>query len=175
MDGSFVGGRGIDDFEPVRADFIEAAEAYLNRIAALDEHTELDVREMHGTLADLQAGAARLSGSVQLGEAGHRSTYAAIEKLSYDELRRRLRRLPLDSYFVTFDPFDAASPPVLATIADDLADIYDDLVTGFEKRASDGLVRAIDTWELLYYSHWGRHAVHAQTALWQYLANRELD
>ncbi len=52
-------------------------------------------------------------------------------------------------------------------VADDLADIYSDLVDGFEKLRVDGTAAAVATWTNLYYFHWGRHAVHAQTALWQ--------
>lgn len=66
--------------------------------------------------------------------------------------------------------FDALDPDAAAMqhlVADDLADIYSDLVDGFEKLRVDGTAAAVATWTNLYYFHWGRHAVHAQTALWQ--------
>ena len=146
-------------------DFITAARAYIRRIAGLGDGAELDVRELHALLGDLQAGAARLRRRAGRNEAV-RPTGAAIEKLSYEELRARLRHLPIDSYSVVFDALDPDAAAMQHLVVDDLADIYSDLVDGFEKLRTDGTAAAIATWRSLYYFHWGRHAVHAQTALW---------
>lgn len=104
-----------------------------------------------------------------------RATGAAVERLSYEELRARLLHLPIDSYSVVFDASDPDAAAMQRLVADDLADLYSDLVEGLEKLRTDGAAAAIATWRSLYFFHWGRHAVHAQTALWQYLANHEAE
>jgi Domain of unknown function (DUF5063) len=159
----------------MRGDFVEAARAYLTRIAALSDGSPLDVRELHALLADLQSGAAGLLDGTADEETEAFPGDIAFETMSYDELRARLRCLPFDAYSVMFDAFDATGGPVETTVSDDLADIYIDLAEGFETLREEGPAAARATWKRLYYFHWGRHAVHAQTAIWQYLANHYLD
>ena len=56
---------------------------------------------------------------------------------------------------------------IFGTLADDLADIYRDLKEGLvlreEKLASSADI--IFNWRILYYSHWGKHAIDALLVL----------
>ena len=68
-----------------------------------------------------------------------------------------------DLYHQVFDPTED-SEAVFGTLADDIADIYRDLKGGLVFREThQGLPDedAIWTWRLLFYSHWGKHAMDA--------------
>jgi hypothetical protein len=64
-----------------------------------------------------------------------------------------------DSYRQVFDPTEDTEA-IFGSLADDIADIYRDLQEGLvlcEARPQD----AIWEWRLLFYSHWGKHAINA--------------
>lgn len=68
-----------------------------------------------------------------------------------------------DLYHQVFDP-TKDSEAICGTLADDIADIYRDLRKGLafrEKRSGQPDVDAVWTWHLLFYSHWGKHAMDA--------------
>lgn len=68
-----------------------------------------------------------------------------------------------DLYHQVFDPTED-SEAIFGTLADDIADIYRDLKHGLVFREThQGLPDedAIWTWRLLFYSHWGKHAMDA--------------
>jgi hypothetical protein len=68
-----------------------------------------------------------------------------------------------DLYHQVFDPTED-SEAILGSLADDMADIYRDLKNGLVFREThQGLPDedAIWTWRLLFYSHWGQHALDA--------------
>jgi hypothetical protein len=78
--------------------------------------------------------------------------------------------LPISVYAFIFNPLDENDrTAILTTLNDDLADIYSDLADGIAL-ANEGYYHdALWHWRSLYFGHWGRHAVHAQAAIWQYL------
>jgi hypothetical protein len=68
-----------------------------------------------------------------------------------------------DLYRQVFDPTED-NEAIFGTLADDIADIYRDLKDGLAFREKgQGLPDedAIWTWRLLFYSHWGKHAMDA--------------
>jgi hypothetical protein len=68
-----------------------------------------------------------------------------------------------DIYSTVFDPTIKDNEAIHGSLADDIADIYLDLKDGLtlvDKRA-DSLDTAIWDWRLLFYSHWGDHAMSA--------------
>jgi hypothetical protein len=77
-----------------------------------------------------------------------------------------------DRYCAVFNPL-TDSAVVTCSLRDDIADIYLDLTDGLDDVDAGHVAHAVFKWRLLYYSHWGRHAAHAQTALWQLLADEE--
>jgi hypothetical protein len=129
------------------------------------------MRELHQLLGLLQVAAARIPpmapGEEDDGE-------LAYQRASVSVIRQRI---PIDAYSVVFDPFENASldednPPkaVVATIADDLGDIYNDLMEGLVLHRAGQSQNALWQWRFPYYAHWGRHLSHAQTAIWQHLS-----
>ena len=78
----------------------------------------------------------------------------------YNLLKERLG--DWDSYMQVFDP-TADNEAIFGSLADDIADIYRDLKEGLVLKEKH-LARQEDviwTWRLLYYSHWGKHAIDA--------------
>jgi hypothetical protein len=82
----------------------------------------------------------------------------------YDLLKEKLG--DWDLYWQVFNPTTDKEADC-GTLADDIADIYRDLKEGLvlnEKR----LARPEDViweWRLLYYSHWGKHAIDAMLTI----------
>jgi hypothetical protein len=71
-------------------------------------------------------------------------------------------------YEKVFEPFDAEDcRPVTASLGDDLADMYGDLLKGLIQVPPHGAVPAhvIWQWKFDLQIHWGRHAVGAIAAL----------
>ena len=59
---------------------------------------------------------------------------------------------------------------VVAMLANDLDDIYHDLQASALRFRMGEDRDALWNWHFSYYSHWGRHLSHAQTAIWQFLS-----
>ncbi len=82
----------------------------------------------------------------------------------YDLLKEKLG--DWDLYSQVFDP-TTDKEAIFGSLADDIADIYRDLKEGLvagqtrQSRPED----IFWTWRLLYYSHWGKHAIDALLVL----------
>jgi hypothetical protein len=65
-------------------------------------------------------------------------------------------------YWQVFDPIKD-SEAIRASLADDIADVYQDLTNGLRHKRENGAIPAEVVWEwrLLFYSHWGDHAIEA--------------
>lgn len=89
---------------------------------------------------------------------------------------RQFGSLEIDCYRVVFDPFnmEATDEPSLGMLADDLTDIYSDLVEGLAFVEKGDLRKACFTWSFNYRSHWGRHAVNALVAIETYRFDRNI-
>lgn len=126
------------------------------------------MRELHSTLARLQAAAAKLpaiapSDDEDASDSGEGND---SERTTFDA-----SNLPFDHYGLIFAPLDDSDViRVVSNLANDLADIYDDLHTSALLFRIGKYRDAIWNWHFSYYSHWGRHLSHAQTAIWQYLS-----
>lgn len=94
---------------------------------------------------------------------------AEVERVDEREWRRVVestRRLPFDLYGEVFDP--TAFPPeepVIGSLADDLADIYRDVVTGLRAYRQGRRDEAVWEWSFGMRTHWGGHATGAIRAL----------
>jgi hypothetical protein len=79
---------------------------------------------------------------------------------------RRFAALPVGKYSEIFDPSDVpAGEPVVGDVADDLADVYRDLIQGVRLEAAGRPRDALWQWLMNFHIHWGRHAVSALRAL----------
>jgi hypothetical protein len=80
-------------------------------------------------------------------------------------------RIPLDYYAEVFNPTAIDDrEPVMGSLADDLADIYRDVVSGLRTYESGRQSSAVWQWTFAFHTHWGAHAVGAMRALHWWLA-----
>lgn len=78
----------------------------------------------------------------------------------------RARRLPLDLYGAQLDPLVVpAGEAGVGSLADDVADIYRDVVTGLREHRAGRHRAALFEWSFGFRSHWGSHATGAIRAL----------
>jgi hypothetical protein len=104
---------------------------------------------------------------------------AVVDLVQDDEWKAVLQaaaRLPLDAYGGVFDPLVIPpEEPVVGSIADDIADIYRDVVTGLRLDQSGERPEAIWQWSFNFRHHWGEHATGAIRALHCWLAQAAPD
>jgi len=94
--------------------------------------------------------------------------HAGEWKELYERIAKKLG--PHERYSLIFDPFDSQYREIIdGSLADDLASVYLDLKESFELYRSDdeeALRQAIWDWRFGRKIHWGRHAVHAMSAVY---------
>lgn len=108
------------------------------------------------------------------------SADAEPQRVGNDEWRTifsRCSRLPFDSYSTVFEPLEVppSEEPVVGSIADDVADIYRDVVSGLRAYRGGQQPEAIWEWGFSFRNHWGRHATDAIGALHAWLAENAFD
>lgn len=87
-----------------------------------------------------------------------------------------VRRLPPHIYCTAFAPL--VIPPeeaVVGCLADDLADIYRDVVSGLRAYRTGRRASAVWEWGYNFRIHWGDHATNAMRALHAWLAENAPD
>jgi len=106
-----------------------------------------------------------------------RSSDTDAESISSEEYRRIYRRfasLPFNLYSKVFNPLQVPSEdPVVADLADDLADIWRDLKPGLSLYEAGRLDSAIWEWRLGFVTHWGHHATAVLYALQRWLSQND--
>jgi Domain of unknown function (DUF5063) len=84
--------------------------------------------------------------------------------------------LPFRNYGEVFDPLLVPpEEPVIGDIADDIGDIYRDIVAGLKLYSAGRPADALLEWSVSFRSHWGKHATSAIRALHCYLANGQIE
>ena len=148
-------------------EFIAAARSFLDWI----ERGDLE------DIKDVQLRLARLQYYVLLLSDDEPATLADVpgeDETIDNDVRTRLMGLPLDTYFMMYNPTsDKTDKPVIGSLIDDFADIARDLRKGFAALRVGSRDDAVWEWRFNYDWHWGRHAAHAQTAMWSYFAGRD--
>ncbi len=80
-------------------------------------------------------------------------------------------RLPIGYYGEVFNPLSVpAEEPVIGDLADDIADVYRDVVEGLRRYHEGRRARAVWLWTFHLQVHWGEHATGAIRALHSWLA-----
>ena len=69
-----------------------------------------------------------------------------------------------NDYSFIFDPYELDSAPVVSSLADDIASIYQDLKDGLAMIEESPDAAAWE-WRESFKTHWGRHATHALYAV----------
>lgn len=99
------------------------------------------------------------------------SVSVRIDDAEWDMVFAHAARLPFDYYGKVSDPQPV--PPeesLIGSLADDIADIYRDVVTGLRHFQAGRRAEAIWQWTNSLQIHWGRHASSAIHALHCWLA-----
>jgi hypothetical protein len=104
------------------------------------------------------------------------SDNAAGHRLAFDESLldyTGATGLPFRNYGEVFDPLPIPpEEPVLGDIADDIGDIYRDIIKGLKLYCAGRPADALLEWSESFRSHWGKQATSAIRALHCYLANK---
>jgi hypothetical protein len=159
-----------DDVRAVAEAFHASASEYIawfERYGARNAEP-ISMRELHGLLARLQAAAAKLPAIAPSDDDDTNDSGASndSERGTFDA-----SNLPFDHYGLIFAPLDDSDVlRVVAMLANDLDDIYHDLQASALRFRMGEDRDALWNWHFSYYSHWGRHLSHAQTAIWQFLS-----
>jgi hypothetical protein len=99
------------------------------------------------------------------------------ERVGRTELQRvyqAMSCLPLHYYSKVFDPLPvSAQSPVVGDLADDLADIYGEVMAGLRAYEAGDRANAIWEWGFGFIHHGGEHATSAIRALHCWLATNE--
>ncbi len=148
-------------------DFIAAARSFLDWI---DRGDLTDLKDAHVLLARLQYGVLSLDDTEPETVVNVPDEDGNVDR----KVRARLAALPFDMYRAIYNPLsEKDDAPVVGSLLDDLADIARDLRKGFAALRAGSPGDAIWEWRFGYDWHWGRHATHAQSAIWAYLAGLE--
>lgn len=93
-----------------------------------------------------------------------------IEKKNWEKARSKFSALSIKSYWEIFDSSNSEEKePVYALLADDLADIYNDLRRGLIIYEQGKLPEAFWEWKFNFEIHWGNHLTSAQKVIRDYL------
>ena len=96
-----------------------------------------------------------------------------------DEYRVVLKRfgaLPFNYYSQCFNPLVVpAEEPVTADLADDLADIWNDVKRGLILYESGAIEAAVWEWRFHFSAHWGHHACGSLYALQAWFSQNDDD
>ena len=100
------------------------------------------------------------------------------ERLPDEENERIIayRSLPFDMYGQVSDPLPIPpGEPAIGSLADDIIDIYRDVVTGLRAYQNGDEPNAIWEWGFGFRHHWGEHATGAIRALHAWLAANDCE
>ena len=103
---------------------------------------------------------------------------ANVDRVSSEDLSRVRAYLgvPIEMYGKVFDPLIV--PPdesTIGSIADDIIDIYRDVVTGLRAYHAGNKLGALWEWAFGFQHHWGTHATDAMRAIHAWLAANDFD
>ena len=143
--------------------FVEAATEYCAWAESEPAAPETEARVALRLLARLYADA------LSLEPYGDINDELEGENLSHENWKpffSRFGALPFNYYGVVFDPQTIPpQEPVVGDLADDLADIYRDLLEGLSLERAGHHGEAIHAWRQSFQNHWGAHAASGIRAL----------
>lgn len=172
------------------ARFAERAEEFCALIDSRDAHGRAAfLRRVHLGLAPLYAAALVLP-AVEVIEDGPEDddddlvdsppAAAQDDRLGMERWQALYRSLSAligerNHYAEVFDPYaEPPEEPVTGSLADDLADIYQDLADGLAKWRRGEAAAALWRWRFQFTTHWGEHLTSALRALHVLAANYDV-
>ena len=109
-------------------------------------------------------------GPPQYGSGFLSSDIGRVDDAEWKSIASNVSTLPVDQYSVVFNPLIfPPEKPVVGSLADDIPDIYRDVVFGLRAYRAGERDRARWEWAFKFEVHWGRHASRAIAALHQSL------
>jgi hypothetical protein len=99
-----------------------------------------------------------------------------VDDIEFDRVRIWCARLPFQCYGEVFDPTVVPpEEPVVGDVADDVADVYRDVVIGLRLFDAGLHDDALWEWGFGFRTHWGKHAIDAIRAIHLWLATNDPD
>ena len=148
--------------------FVAIAKQYISWVEGGNTRSIKDIEYVHDLLLSLYAAAFTLEYSPDASELEEER----ITHEGWEIIRRSFNGLPFDYYQEMFDPLDFSdSSPVVASLSDDLADIYRDLKPAIIAYDKGKIREAEDNIKRNFEIHWSEHAISALKAIRQYLEN----
>jgi hypothetical protein len=144
-------------YEAAARDFEDAAREYVRWIdrVTVGGSPLVNLQELHGLLGRVQVAVAALPAvSAPVPSGGHTVAHGA----------------PVNARCKIFAGAGDEKTSMETKLEEDLSDIYRDLKDALDRPARASLRDAIWDWRFAYYTHWGRHLVHAQATVYSYLA-----
>ena len=161
--------------------FAALAERFCSLFEAHPRLSSIDfLHQTHALLPVLYAGAlglpnvfvdGELDGAADVDGARAESSDEDCDRPRSDELRALCRGLgeriaaEANFYGEVFDPYSETREPVIGSLADDMADIYGELMDGLRAWRNGDRAEAAWRWRFGFQVHWGEHATSALRAL----------
>ena len=93
-----------------------------------------------------------------------------VKDAEWKQVHDACSRLPFHYYSEILDPFlSPPEAPEVGNLADNIAHIYQDVITGLSMYEAGKTDEAVREWNLTFSSHWGNHATSAIRAIHCYL------
>lgn len=143
--------------------FAKIAERYCTWADASESDAEADMKMARELLAELYVSVIGIN-DIGCGE----ELEHTVPVEDWKRILERFQKLPVDLYWSVFDPLEE-EPPVLCSLADDLADIYRDIKVGLIMFKDGHIVEAVWQWRFDFSLHWAAHLTSAQRAIQSYL------
>jgi hypothetical protein len=148
--------------------FEEAAAEYCAWAAASPSGPASEAATARRLLAELYHLALRLPNAGVRTDAGE-----DVPDAEWKEVYRRFAALPFN-YYSSVDPLTVpAVETMTGDLADDLADIWRDLVVGLHLFTGGRALEAYSAWRWRFDAHWGQHAADGIQALHAWCAQGE--
>ncbi len=158
-----------EKINPAIERFAEAARQYCAWAEGEFGAAQEEIRRARWLLAELHLAA------IQLPDLGIGKDKDAT-RISHEEWSRMFQKfgnLPLTTYWDVFNPLEETEP-IINNLADDLADIYQDVKAGLLLFQAQHFIDAAWDWRFNFQIHWGHHLVGAQRAIHEYLSGEGL-
>lgn len=153
------------------ASFIAAVRAYCEWVDSEPRAPEEEARLALRLLSRLYCEALLLPA----GESGRDVEGRCISHEEWMGKHRRFASMPFQYYMECLEPANLDAEAMMGDVADDLADIYRDLVDALSLYDAGHLIEALWEFRQSFRIHWGNHAVGAINAIHRYVADRYSD
>jgi hypothetical protein len=147
--------------------FAAAARAFCLWAEAPAGEASRDIRRALELLSELYAAALGIPPSSTEGD----EPTSRIDETAWSRVQDRFAALPFQWYSEAADPLEVpAEETAVGDLAEDLAEIYEDVSEGLRLFDAGREGEAARTWGLFFSSHWGRHAASAIRAIHEWIS-----